>query len=155
MSQTIINSLAEFETYLGKEIGVSEYIKISQEQINMFADATLDHQWIHLDEERAKKESQFGTTIAHGYLTVSLLPNLWQNAVRVENVKMMVNYGIENLKFSQPVLVNQEVRVRVSVKYIKNLRGIAKICLHPVMEIKGEKKPAFEGDVIFLYHFNE
>lgn len=153
MSKVKITSYAEFESYLGKVIGVSDYQKITQEQINLFADATHDHQWIHLDAERAKVESPFGTTIAHGYLTVSLLAHHWNNLVEVTNVKLQVNYGIDKLKFGQAVKVNDEVRVEVALESIVNLRGIAKLNLRAKMEIKGEKKAAFEAIVTFLYHF--
>ena len=149
-----INNFEEFESYLGKEIGASDYLKIDQEQINKFADATLDHQWIHTDPERAKSESQYKNTIAHGYLTLSLLPYLWEQIVEFKNVKMMVNYGIADLKFKQPVLVNSRVRLRAFLKDIKNLRGITKTFMECSLEIEGEKKPAFSATVVFLYHFS-
>ena len=149
----IIKSHAEFESYLGKEIGVSDWHQITQEQINQFADATLDHQWIHVDTERAKTESPFKTTIAHGYLTLSLIPYFWKQVANVQNLKMEVNYGIEQLKFGQAVLVNNEVRCRVSLKSIINLRGITKATLFIKLEIKDQLKPAFTGDTLFLYHF--
>src|ERR1700740_3493228 len=107
----VIKSHAEFESYLGKEIGVSTWHKIAQEQINNFADATLDHQWIHTDPERAKTESPFKATIAHGYLTVSLLPYFWHQIADVRNLKMQINYGIDNIKFAQPVVVDSQVRL--------------------------------------------
>ena len=91
MGKTVINNYAEFELFLGKELGVSEYIQVTQEQINKFADATLDYQWIHTDPERAVNESPFKSTIAHGYLSVSLLTYLWYSIVDVRNVKMIVN----------------------------------------------------------------
>lgn len=153
MSKLIINNYEEFASFLGKEIGVSDYIQITQEQINKFADATLDHQWIHTNPERAKKESQFGDTIAHGYLTLSVLPYLWEEIVEFRNIKMMVNYGIEDLKFQQPVLVNSKVRLRAKLKEIKDLRGITKTFMQATLEIEGSKKPAFDGTVVFLYHF--
>ena len=153
MGKLIINSYKEFEQYLGKEIGTSEYFTITQEQINKFADATIDHQWIHIDQERAKKESQFGSTIAHGFLTVSMLTHLWLQIIEVNNIKMMINYGIENLKFNQPVLVNNQIRIKVWLESLVNLRGIAKAQMKVIMEIKDSKKPAFEAHVIFLYHF--
>ena len=149
----IIKSHAEFQSHLGKEIGVSKWHKITQEQINKFADATLDHQWIHIDEERAKQESPFKTTIAHGYLTLSLIPYFWKQVADVQNLKMEVNYGIEQLKFGQAVTVNSEVRCRVSLKSIINLRGITKATLFIQLEIKDQPKPAFTGDTLFLYHF--
>lgn len=149
----VIKSHAEFELYLGKELGVSDWHQITQEQINQFADATLDHQWIHTDVERAGKESPFKTTIAHGYLTLSLIPYFWKQVADVQNLKMEVNYGIEQLKFGQAVLVNSEVRCRVSLKSIINLRGITKATLFITLEIKDQAKPAFTGDTLFLYHF--
>jgi len=153
MGKTIINSYEDFESYLGKEIGVSEYIQITQDQINKFADATLDYQWIHTEPERAAKESPFKTTIAHGYLTVSMLTYLWYSIVDVRNVKMIVNYGIERLRFQQPVLVNDKIRARVSIDDIRNLRGIAKIQVKIIVDIEGQKKPAYDALVTFLYHF--
>ena len=99
MEKLIINSHDEFESYLGKDVAVSNFHKVTQEQINIFADATLDHQWIHTDPERAAVESPFKSTIAHGYLTLSLLPYLWEQSVEVRNIKMLVNYGIKEFKF--------------------------------------------------------
>lgn len=155
MSKVIINSFKEFEEYVGKEMGVSDYVKITQDRINMFADATLDHQWIHVDEEKAKKESPFKSTIAHGYLTLSLLPYLWGQVADVRNIKMLINYGIEKLKFNQAVVVDSEVRIRVKLESLVNLRGITKANLKVTMEIKDSAKNAFEGEFIFLYHFIE
>ncbi len=148
-----IGSFEEFEQYVGKELGVSEYLKVTQEQINLFADATLDHQWIHTDPERAAQESPFKTTIAHGYLTVSLMPYLWEQIAEFANVKMMVNYGIENMRFGEAVTVNSEVRLKASLKSLKNLRGITKAELDVVLEIKDHRKPALKGTIVFLYHF--
>lgn len=153
MSKVTINNFIEFEKYVGREIGVSGYLKITQQQINRFADATLDHQWIHTDPERAATESPFKSTIAHGYLTLSLIPYLWEEIAQVNNIKMLVNYGIENLKFNQPVLVNEEVRLHVKLQAITNLRGIAKTEMHVTLEIKDNPKPAFTAVIIFLYHF--
>lgn len=153
MPNLIINSFAEFEQHVGKELGVSEYHKITQEQINIFADATLDHQWIHVDPSRAATESQFKSTIAHGYLTLSLIPYLWEQIAQVNNYSMLVNYGIENLKFNQPVMVNQEVRLRVVLQALTNLRGISKTEMKVTLEIKDNPKPAFTATIIFLYHF--
>jgi acyl dehydratase len=155
MSKLIIKTFEEFAEFEGKELGVSDYHVITQEQINQFADATLDHQWIHLDQERAKTESPFGNTIAHGYLTVSLLPYLWGQIVTIENLKMQVNYGIEELRFSQPVLVDGAICLRAKLLSLKNLRGISKAQIEVAMEIKDSKKPAFTGVVTFLYHFND
>jgi len=143
----------EFASFLGKELGISDWYQITQERINKFADATLDHQWIHTDPERAALDSPFKATIAHGYLTLSLLPFLWQQIIYIGNLKMEINYGIENLKFGQAVTVDSEVRLKAKLKSILNLRGTTKVVLDATLEIKDVKKPAFTGDVVFLYHF--
>ena len=153
MSKLTIGSFDEFEKFVGKELGVSDYLQITQEQINLFADATLDHQWIHIDPEKAKTESPFKSTIAHGYLTVSVLPYLWAQIADFKNVKMMVNYGIEKLKFMQAVTVNSELRMTAKLLSLKNLRGTTKAELNIVIEIKDQKKPALEANIIFLYIF--
>ncbi len=155
MGKLIINSFEEFESHIGEVLGISGWQKITQEQINQFADATLDHQWIHTDPERAKKESPFGTTIAHGYLSVSILAYHWEQIVEVNNITMLVNYGMEKLKFIQAVLVDSEVRIVAKLKSIKDLRGISKAEIDVTMEIKDSKKPAFEATVIFVYHFKK
>ena len=153
MDKVIIKSFNELNELKGHVLGTSEYYRITQEQINLFADATNDHQWIHVDVERAKKESPFGDTIAHGYLTVSLLPHLWEQIVDVQNLKLQVNYGIEKLKFNQPVQVNSRVRLVAKVDEVLNLRGITKATIGVKLEIEGNRKPAYEGQVVFLYHF--
>ncbi len=149
----IIRNYPKFEAYLGKEIGISGWHVITQEQINKFADATIDHQWIHTDEERAKNEGPFKATIAHGYLTVSLLPYFWHQIADVQNLKMQINYSIDNIRFGQAVLVNSRVRLKARLAAIINLRGITKATIGVEMEIEGEKKPAYVGEVVFLYHF--
>ncbi len=154
MGKLIINSYKEFEEYVGKELGTSDYLKITQDRINKFAEATLDYQWIHTDEEKAKVESPFKSTIAHGYLMVSVLPYLWNQVIEVRNIKMLINYGIEKLRFNQAVVVDSEVRVTAKLESLVNLRGIAKAEVKVVLEIKDSPKNALEETVIFLYHFN-
>jgi acyl dehydratase len=153
MNPIIINNFDEFNQYVGKELGVSDYIQITQQQINTFADATLDHQWIHVDEERCKTESPFKTTIAHGYLNLSLLPYLWEQIVEVRNSRLTVNYGIEKLKFMQAVTVGSRVRCRAKLQSLINLRGTTKAEIYAVLEIEDSKKPALEANIVFLYHF--
>lgn len=154
MNKLVIAGFAEFQTYIGKELGASDFLKVTQEQINLFADATLDQQWIHTDPARAAT-GPFKSTIAHGYLVLSLVPYLWEQIAEIQNVKMLVNYGIEKMKFNQPVLVNQEVRLRVTLKSLTDLRGICKAEMDITMEIKDNSKPAFTATIIFLYHFNK
>jgi len=153
MEKLVINSYSEFESYIGKELGVSNYHKITQEQINLFANATLDHQWIHTNPERASIESPYKSTIAHGYLSLSILPYLWTQIVEVNNLKMLVNYGIDKLKFNQAVLVGSEVRLHAKLKSLVNLRGISKAEIGVRLEIKGNPKPALDALLVFLYHF--
>ena len=114
MGKLVINSYADFEQYVGKELGVSDYVCLDQERINLFADATLDHQWIHVDTEKAAVESPFKSTIAHGYLTLSMLPFLWDQIIEVNNLKMLINYGMDKMKFGQAVLSGQSIRLRAS-----------------------------------------
>ena len=153
MSKVIINSFHEFTALLGKNIGVSDYVELSQERINMFADATLDHQWIHVDTERAATESPFKTTIAHGYLTISVLPYLWNQIIEVKNLKMMVNYGMDKMKFGQAVKSGESVRLVADLHSIENLRGIAKVQIKFSIEIKETNKKALSGIATFLYYF--
>jgi acyl dehydratase len=149
----IIKNYPEFESHLGKELGVSGWHTITQEQVDKFADATIDHQWIHTDVERAQTESPFKATIAHGYLTVSLLPYFWHQIADVQNLKMQINYSIESIRFAQPVIVGSHVRLKAKLVAIVNLRGITKATIGVEMEIEGQKKPAYNGEVVFLYHF--
>lgn len=153
MGKRIINCHEDFEILLGKEIGVSEYITVTQDRINKYADSILDDQWIHTDPERAARESPFKSTIAHGFLTVSLLTYLWNSIMEVRNVKMVVNYGIEKLRFQQAVLVNDAIRARFYMNDIKNLRGITKIQVKVILDIKDKQKPAYDALFSFLYHF--
>ena len=153
MNQLVINSYDEFAAYLGKNLGASEWLEVSQERINMFADATLDHQWIHVDVERAKAESPYKSTIAHGYLTLSLLPKMWNEIIKVNNLQMMVNYGMDKMRFGKPVLAGSRVRLVTDLAAIENLRGICKAQISFKIEIEGERKPALEGQATFLYYF--
>ena len=155
MSKIVISSFEELEKYVGKDLGVSDDHVITQEQINKFAEATLDFQWIHTEPERAKAESPFGDVVAHGYLTVSLLPYLWQQIIDVQNLKLQVNYGIEKFKFNQPVLVNGTVRLHAKGISAVNLRGVIKTNIGVKLEIEGVRKPAYQGELVFLYHFND
>ena len=154
MSKVIINRFEDFEAYVGQELGVSDYVELSQERICQFADATLDHQWIHVDTEKAKAESPFGTTIAHGYLTLSLLPYLWDQIIEVHNLQRMMNYGMDKMKFAQPVLSGQHVRMKTRLQELANLRGAVKTTIKFTIEIQETGKKALEGLATFIYYFN-
>jgi acyl dehydratase len=150
-----INSYEEFVVYEGKELGVSEWVLISQERINQFADATDDHQWIHVDEEKCKVESPFGQTIAHGYLTLSMIPLMWNQIIEVNNLERMMNYGMKDMRFGQPVLSGQSIRMKVSLDEIQNLRGAIKTNVKFVIEIQESGKKAVEGIATFIYYFKK
>lgn len=150
-----INSYEEFAAYEGKDLGASEWVLISQEKINQFADATDDHQWIHVDEEKCKAESPFGQTIAHGYLTLSMIPLMWNQIIEVNNLERMMNYGMKEMRFGQPVLSGQSIRMKVYMDEIMNLRGAIKTNVKFVVEIKENGKKAVEGIATFIYYFKK
>ena len=110
----VFASLQEVAQCVGQEVAVSEWITVTQEQIDLFAQATGDHQWIHVDPKRAA-EGPFGTTIAHGYLTLSLLPKFFESAMRIDNVRMSINYGLNKVRFMAPVPVNSRLRARITL----------------------------------------
>jgi acyl dehydratase len=153
MGKLIINSYDEFAAYEGKQLGTSEWLTVDQDRINQFADATLDHQWIHVDVERAQRESTYKSTIAHGYLTLSLLPHLWEEIIEVNHLKMMVNYGMDNMRFGIPVITGSRIRLVAKLAKIENLRGICKAYIDFTIEIEGQRKPALKGQAQFLYYF--
>lgn len=153
MSKLVVNSYDEFAAFEGKELGASDWLLIDQDRINLFADATLDHQWIHVDADRAKKESPYQSTIAHGYLTLSLLPYLWSQIIEVNNIKMLVNYGMDKMRFGQAVVTGSRVRMVTKLHAISNLRGICKTEINFKIEIEGQRKTALEGIATFLYYF--
>ncbi len=155
MEKLVISSFEDFKQYLGKELGRSDYVEVTQERINLFADATLDHQWIHTDTRRAKEESPFGQTIAHGYLTLSLLPVMWSQIVEVRNLERMMNYGMDRMRFSQPVLSGQSVRLTAWMEDIQNLRGAIKTSIKFCIEVKETGKKALEGVATFIYYFKK
>ena len=146
----IINNYEEFASHLGEVLAPPIGSKCHRNALTLFADATLDHQWIHVDEAKAK-EGPFGQTIMHGYLTLSLLPYLWSQIIEVRNIKMMVNYGMDKMKFGQPVLSGQQIRLTGSLASITNLRGVCKAEIKFNIEIKDQKKPALSGVATFLY----
>ncbi len=140
-----LESLSELEGLLGQEIAVSDWVEIDQARINMFADATGDHQWIHVDPERAAK-GPFGTAVAHGFLTLSLLPMLMQQAFTIKNTQMGVNYGVNKVRFPAPVPVGSRVRARIalnSIEHLEPMMGVpgAQMVWQVTIEREGSSKP--------------
>ena len=143
-----IASLAELKALVGQEVAVSDWVEISQERVNQFAEATGDHQWIHLDVERCKRESPFGGPIAHGYLTLSLLPMLMQNSVHMSDVRMGVNYGLNKVRFPAPVPVGSKVRSRTTVVSVEDIAGGAQVTWLVTVEREGGDKPVCVAESI-------
>ena len=146
----VIGSIEEAEQAVGEELGVGEWRLVDQQMIDAFADVTDDHQWIHVDVERAKAESQYGATIAHGFLTLSLIPTLSADNYRIVNSKMRLNYGLNKVRFAQPVPVGSRLRGTVSVnEVIPGDKGTQVILKH-VIEIEGQERPACIAEVVTL-----
>ena len=143
-------NIDEVKAALGEELGASEWHEVTQDKINAFADATGDHQWIHVNPEMAKS-GPFGTTIAHGYYTLSLAPMLLAQVWNVEGVKMGVNYGLNKLRFVSPVKVGSKVRATAKLLSAEPKAGGTAITLQTTFEIEGESKPAAVAEAIFLY----
>ena len=150
-----VKSYEELAQYEGQELGRSQSVHVTQERINQFADATLDHQWIHVDEERCRQDSPFGQTIAHGYLTLSLLPVLWGQIIEVGNLERQMNYGMDRLKFAQPVLSGQHVSMTAHLEEVANLRGAIKTTVHITIWIEETGKKALDGLATFVYYFKK
>lgn len=132
-----------FKEMLGKELPKGNWYTITQEMINDFANATLDKQWIHVDEDRAKKASPFKSTVAHGFMSVAMISRMLEKAFTIKSVKMGLNYGLNKVRFPNPVPVNSELRMLSSVKEIEPIEnnGI-KVTFNCIIEIKGQDKPA-------------
>ncbi len=143
-----IASLAELKGLIGQEVAVSDWIQITQERVNLFAEATGDRQWIHLDVERCRKESPFGGTVAHGFLTLSLLPMLMENAFVMTDVKMGVNYGLNKVRFPSIVPVGSRVRGRMTLLTVEDIEGGAQMTWQVTMEREGGDKPVCVAESI-------
>jgi acyl dehydratase len=145
----VIASIAEAVDAVGEELGVSEWAVVDQGRINAFADTTGDHQWIHVDVERAGSESPYGTTIAHGFLTLSLIPALSKDNYRVDNAKMGINYGLNKVRFLAPVPAGGRVRVRSDLLDAKQVNDTTvDLTVRQTVELAGSDKPAAVAEVI-------
>jgi acyl dehydratase len=149
---TTIQGIAGLRDLVGEHLGYSDYVEITQEQVNTFAEATGDHQWIHVDPERAKKESPFGGPIAHGYLTLSLGPSLAPQILRVDGIKMGVNYGCEKVRFPSPVPVGAKLRLGAQLDSVDEIAGGAQVTMTFTYECEGAPKPSCVAQIIFRYY---
>src|ERR1700722_9910514 len=148
---TTVNGIDNFHKLVGQQLGYSEWHRIDQDQINLFADATGDHQWIHVDPERAK-DGPFGTAIAHGYLTLSLAPVLLNKVIRVDKTKFGVNYGCNKVRFPSPVPVGSELRMGVTIAAVDETDGGVQVTYDLVMEVKDAPNPACVAQVVYRYY---
>lgn len=144
---TATDALAEVRKLEGQEIGVGDWFEVSQERINQFADATNDHQWIHTDPERAK-EGPFGTTIAHGFLTLSLIPGLGGGGLPISGAKMGINYGLDRVRFISPVPVGSQIRARRKLMEAKEVPGGIQLKTEVTVEVEGQNKPACVAEML-------
>ncbi|HUY22131.1 MAG TPA: MaoC family dehydratase [Acidimicrobiales bacterium] len=148
---TTVSSIHELHALSGQHLGWSDWHVVDQEQVNLFADATGDHQWIHVDVERAK-DGPFGTPIAHGYLTLALAPTLLHEVLHVSGISMSINYGLNKLRFPSPVPVGSKVRAGVTLAGLEEVSGGAQVTLNVSFEIEGGAKPACVAEVLFRYY---
>jgi acyl dehydratase len=151
----VIKSIAEAKALEDIEVGVSDWLVIDQQMINRFAAATGDHQWIHVDEERCARELPNGKTIAHGYLTLSLIPNLVVDFVHVEKLARAVNFGCNKMRFYTPVPVGSKVRARATVLQARKRGGAMHLLSEIKVEVEGERKPACVAETLGIYFFEE
>ncbi|NHZ92588.1 MaoC family dehydratase [Massilia sp. CCM 8733] len=142
------SSLAEMQALVGQELAVSEWVEITQERVNQFADATDDHQWIHLDLERCARESPFGGPVAHGFLTLSLISGLFGRALRMVDAKMVVNYGLNKVRFPAPVPVGSRVRARLTLRQVEPIDGGAQLEWSVIVEREGGAKPVCVAELL-------
>jgi acyl dehydratase len=137
----------ELKAMVGQELGAGDWVEVDQDRINGFADATGDHQWIHVDPERAA-QGPFGTTIAHGYLTLSLIPSLGGGGLPVTGAKMGINYGLDRVRFIAPVKVGSRVRARRKLLEVKEGEGFVQLKVEVTVEIEGSDKPACVAETL-------
>jgi acyl dehydratase len=145
-------AFADIKSFIGKEIGVSDWHTVTQKDINLFADVTHDHQWIHIDADRAKKESPYKATIAHGYFTLSLIPHLMAQVWKVNGVRMGVNYGLNKLRFPAPVPVGSRVRARAKLAGVEDVKGGVQVATEVTIEVDGNEKPAAVAETLSRYY---
>ena len=148
-----IENPSVLKTLVGREVGLSDWIEVTQERINLFAEATEDRQWIHLDEERAKRESPFKTTIAHGFLSLSLLSQLGKLAMSVDGVRMGINYGLNRVRFVSPVPAGARIRGRFVLAQAEDINGGLQATWNVTVEREGSEKPCCVAEWLVRYYF--
>ena len=153
MPQRVLDSIDELKALTGREIAIGDWVEITQERIDLFAEATGDPQWIHVDVDRCRSESPFGTTIAHGFLTLSLLPMLTKASLRIkQRFALTLNYGANKIRFTSPVLVGSRIRNRTTPLEVAEVDGGWQVRWQVVVEIEGRSKPAMVAETISRFY---
>lgn len=148
----IIPDVASLPEFDGTDLGVTEWHTIDQTKVDTFAEATGDHQWIHVDQVRAKRESPFGKTIAHGYLTLALAPVLLPEIVQVAKLSQIVNIGLDKIRLREPVTVGSRLRLGATIKNVRPMKGgTMRLVLDVRFEVEGAKRPVCTGELVFVY----
>ena len=145
-------TLAELPALKGQELGASEWFEVTQERVDTFADATDDHQWIHVDAERARRESPFGGPVAHGYLTLSLLTPMYKQVLQVSDAVMGLNYGLNRARFPAPVPVGSRVRMTATLVEVEEIKGGVQVTAAAVIEREGGDKPVCIAELVYRYY---
>ncbi|MFP4193782.1 MAG: MaoC family dehydratase [Desulfosalsimonas sp.] len=153
MAKIKFNTMDELREKIGEEIALGDWYKITQEQINLFAEATGDYQWIHIDTERAKAESPYKTTVAHGFLTLSMIPRIMGDTLQLPPAKMSVNYGLNKVRFAAPVPAESRIRPRVTLLDAEEVSGGVQLMWKVVIEVEGGEKPACIAETISRQYF--
>ena len=154
MPPVVLETLHALNDFVGREIAVTEWLTITQDRVDRFAESTEDRQWIHVDRGRAQRESPYGTTIAHGFLTLSLLSHFMKQAIQIKSgVRMGINYGLNRVRFPSPVRVDSQIRARVSLLSLKEISGAVEAAYSITVEAQGTEKPCCVAEWIVRYYF--
>ncbi len=151
MAKVVIEKVEDLKDWVGKEVGVSDWLEVTQEQVNDFADVTGDHNWIHVDPERARRESPYGQAIAHGYFTLSLAPMLRAGIVDVTDKKTTINYGLDKLRFPAALPVGKRLRMRATLSEVREIKGGLDTFWDLVFEVEDQERPACAARAIYRY----
>jgi acyl dehydratase len=153
MPPVVLETLRALNDFVGREIALTEWLTITQDRIDRFAEATQDRQWIHVDRERAQRESPYGTTIAHGFLTLSLLSHFMKQAIQFRGgVRMGINYGLNRVRFPSPVRADSQIRARVGLQSLKELADTLEAVFSVSLEVQGSEKPCCVAEWIVRYY---
>jgi acyl dehydratase len=153
MSVRVIDGLEGLKSLVGQTLGTSPWLEITQDRVNAFAEATGDTQWIHCDPDRSRRDSPYGTTIAHGFLTLSLIPLLTQQVVTIEGARMGVNYGLNRVRFPNAVKVGSRIRMKIQLTNLREIQGVIQLTYINSFEVEGDDKPCCVAETVARVYF--